>query len=141
AVRAPPGGAERSARREARRSPARWPRRCGCACGDRLRLRSLGPLSVVVAEGRTAGGHALVGASLPSSYWVTPAFLDWRRATERNPVSPGRQRSIGSARRRAEAMPDGRRQSRRVRGGRVTPTAQYLAAGGGSQSERRVFGG
>jgi len=54
---------------------------------------------------------------LPSSYWVTPAFLDWRRATERNPVSPGRQRSIGSARRRAEAVPDGRRQSRRVRGG------------------------
>ena len=62
-----------------------------------------------------------MGASLPSSYRVTLAFLggDGRQNAIRS--ARRRQRSIGSARRRAEAMPDGRRQSRRVRSGRVTP--------------------
>src|SRR5207253_8784643 len=40
-----------------------------------------------LAGRRIASGHASLGASKPSSYWVTLALLGRRRATERDEVS------------------------------------------------------
>ncbi len=55
----------------------------------------LRPFDLVVAYGRTAGGHASLGAK-PRSYQVTPGILGRRRATQRMEVSHlGRQRSLG----------------------------------------------